>query len=112
MYKREYGDYIEDIVDAMDKAMQFTENMDYSDFIHDDKTIFAVIRALEIIGEAVKKIPEDVRVKYPEIPWKRIAGMRDKVIHEYFGVKLEVVWMTVKEEIPTLRPLFQDILKK
>ncbi len=112
MYKREYGDYIEDIVDAMDKAMQFTENMNYSDFIHDNKTIFAVIRALEIIGEAVKKIPEDVRTKNPEIPWKRIAGMRDKVIHEYFGVKLEVVWMTVKEEIPTLRPLFQNIPKK
>ncbi|MFH1258622.1 MAG: DUF86 domain-containing protein [Elusimicrobiota bacterium] len=75
------------------------------------KTIFAVIRALEIIGEAVKNIPESIRKKYAGIPWKSMAGMRDKLIHEYFGAKLDVVWDTAKNEIPSLKHKFQTILK-
>ncbi len=78
--KREIGDYIQDISDAMNKAMEFVEGMEYEDFICDDKTIFAVIRAIEVIGEAVKNIPEDVKKDYPEIPWREMAGMRDKLI--------------------------------
>ena len=109
--KREVGDYIEDIIGAMDKAMNFVKNISYEEFIQDDKTAFAVVRALEIIGEAVKNIPDDIRKNYPEIPWKDMAGMRDKVIHEYFGVKLSIVWRAVKEEIPPLKPLFEEILK-
>lgn len=110
--KREIGDYIEDIIRAIDKAADFVGNMSYEEFTRDDKTIFAVVRALEIVGEAVKNIPSDVRKNYTEIPWKDISGMRDKVIHEYFGVKLNIVWRTVKEEIPTLKPLFEKILKE
>ncbi|MDI6734785.1 MAG: DUF86 domain-containing protein [bacterium] len=109
--KREIGDYIEDIISAMDKAMIFIENMSHKEFIQDDKTVFAVVRALEIIGEAVKNIPDDYRKEYPEIPWKDMAGMRDKVIHEYFGVKLERVWETIKKDIPYLKPLFEKIMK-
>jgi len=105
--KREVGDYIQDISDAMNKAMEFVEGMEYEDFICDDKTIFAVIRAIEVIGEAVKSIPEDVKKEYPEIPWREMAGMRDKLIHGYFGVNLKRVWKTVKEEIPPLKPLFE-----
>jgi len=108
--KREVGDYIQDISDAMNKAMEFVEGMEYEDFICDDKTIFAVIRAIEVIGEAVKSIPEDVKKEYPEIPWREMAGMRDKLIHGYFGVNLKRVWKTVKEEIPPLKPLFEKIL--
>jgi len=108
--KREIGDFIEDIVDAMDKALKFTEGMSYEEFAHDEKTLFAVVRAIEIIGEAVKNIPEDVRKKYPEIPWKGMAGMRDKVIHGYFGVDAKVVWDTVKRRIPELKPLFERML--
>jgi len=89
--KREVGDYIEDIVDAMDKARGFTKNITYYEFARDEETVFAVVRALEIVGEAVKKIPQSIRKNYPEIPWKDVAGMRDKVVHEYFGVKLERV---------------------
>jgi uncharacterized protein with HEPN domain len=109
--KREVGDYIEDIIGAMDKAMNFVKNISYEEFIQDDKTAFAVVRALEIIGEAVKNIPDDIRKNYPEIPWKDMAGMRDKVIHEYFGVKLSIVWIAVKEEIPPLKPIFEKILR-
>ncbi|MCD5409538.1 MAG: DUF86 domain-containing protein [Methanocellales archaeon] len=81
--KREIGDFIEDIIDAMTKATKFVEGVSYEEFTKDDKTIFAVIRAIEIIGEAVKNIPDDTKKGYPEIPWKRMAGMRDKVIHGY-----------------------------
>jgi uncharacterized protein with HEPN domain len=107
--KREIGDYIQDIIDSLDKLMKFVEGMSYDDFEHDDKTVFAVVRALEIIGEAVKNIPDEVRERYPEIPWKDMAGMRDKLIHSYFGLRLERVWETVQEEIPPLKPLFERV---
>jgi len=109
--KREVGDYIEDIISATGKVMDFVKNISYEEFIQDDKTVFAVVRALEIIGEAAKNIPDDIRKNYPEIPWKDMAGMRDKVIHEYFGVKLSIVWRAVKEEIPPLKPIFEKILR-
>ena len=110
--KREIGDYIEDIIGAMDKAIEFVTNMSYEEFNQDDKTAYAVERAIEIIGEAARKIPGSVRKNYPEVPWKDMAGMRNKVIHEYFGVKLDIVWRTVKEELPTLKPLFEKILEE
>ncbi|MEW6040032.1 MAG: DUF86 domain-containing protein [Elusimicrobiota bacterium] len=109
--KREYIDYVEDIINSMNKMEKFIENMGYEDFVKDEKTTFAVIRALEVIGEAVKSIPEDIKKRYPEIRWKEIAGMRDKLAHEYFGIKLEVVWNAVKTEIPPLKPKFQKILE-
>ena len=95
--KREAGDFIEDIINAMDKALKFVEGMSYEEFVQDDKTVFAVVRAIKIIGEAVKNVPDDIKKKYPEVPWKGMAGMRDKVIHGYFGVDLKVVWDTIKE---------------
>ena len=108
--KREIGDYLQDVIDAMNKGMEFVEDTEYENFIRDDKTIFAVIRAIEIIGEAIKNIPADVRGEYPEIPWREMAGMRDKLIHGYSGVKPVRIWETVKEEIPPLKPLFDKIL--
>jgi uncharacterized protein with HEPN domain len=109
--KREIGDYVQDIVEAMDKAMNFVEGMSFDEFTQDDKTVFAVVRTLEIIGEAIKNIPDEIRKDYPEIPWKGIAGMRDKVIHEYFGVNLKLVWKTIKERVPEIKPLFEMILR-
>jgi len=85
--------------------------MDFTEFLGDRKTINAVIRSLEVIGEAAKKIPEDVRKRYPDIPWKRMAGMRDRLIHEYHGVDLEIVWVVVKEELPPVRALVEKVLE-
>ena len=89
--KREIVYFVEDIINTMNKATMFVEGMSYEEFTQDEKTVFAVTRALEIIGEAAKNIPDDVREAYPEIPWRGMAGMRDKVIHEYFSVDLRVV---------------------
>ena len=84
--------------------------MNFDDFVKDKKTVNAVIRSLEVMGEAVKKIPKEIRDKYPDIPWKYIAGMRDKLIHEYHGVDLTIVWEVIEKEIPLLKPKFKEIL--
>ncbi|GAB6194201.1 HepT-like ribonuclease domain-containing protein [Desulfocastanea catecholica] len=81
-------DYLRDILEAMDKAEEFTNGLDLPMFTGDDKTSFAVIRCLEIIGEAARKIPVDLRRRFEDIPWKSLAGMRDKLIHDYAGVSL------------------------
>lgn len=94
------------------KAQQFVGNLSYEEFKEDDKTVFAIIRALEIVGEAAKKIPNAMRTKYDEIPWKDMAGMRDVLIHDYFGVDVETIWLTVSEKIPRIKPLIQKMLEE
>ena len=95
----------------MDATEEFIRGMDFERFAKDKKTTFAVIRAMEVIGEAAKNIPQLIRSRYPQVPWKDMAAMRDKVIHEYFGVDLKVVWKTAKEDIPSLRPPVENLLK-
>jgi uncharacterized protein with HEPN domain len=94
----------------MEAAENFVSDCTLEDFIEDIKTQYAVIRALEIIGEAAKNIPDDVRQKYPDVPWKDLAGIRDKLIHAYFGVDLEVVWLSIKEGIPEAKPVIESLL--
>jgi uncharacterized protein with HEPN domain len=109
---KEFIDYIEDIIRAMDDASVFVKNMDYDIFVKDTKTTYAIIRALEIIGEATKKLPSSIKVDYDQIPWKKMAGMRDKLIHEYFGVDLKRIWNTVNNDLPALKPQFEKMLKE
>ncbi|MGD0451532.1 MAG: DUF86 domain-containing protein [Candidatus Bathyarchaeia archaeon] len=109
---KEFIDYVEDIIKAMNDALGFVKNMDYEIFVKDTKTTYAVIRALEIIGEATKKVPSSIKADYSQIPWKKMAGMRDKVIHEYFGVDLKRVWNTVNNDLPALEPLFEKMLEE
>ena len=112
MKKREYRDYLQDIYDAINDVAIFIEGMRYEDFLRDKKTINAVIRSIEVIGEASKQLPKAVRDKNPSIPWKKIAGMRNKVIHEYFGVDIEIVWKTAKKQIPVLKNKIFVLLKQ
>lgn len=100
--KRNYLAYAQDMLESANKALQFINGMTYELFQRDEKTQFAVIRALEILGEASKKIPGDLKRKYPHIPWREIAGTRDKLIHDYIGVNLMVVWRTLQEDLPVL----------
>ena len=109
--KREFKDYFFDLIDSINKIEEFTEGMEFNDFLKDNKTIFACIRAIEVMGEAVKNIPEYVKEEHDEIPWKKIYGMRNKLIHEYFGVEPHVVWVTIKEDIPLIKPCILEILE-
>jgi uncharacterized protein with HEPN domain len=110
MKKRVYTDYLRDIVEAAERAERFVAGMDLAAFESDDKTAFAVIRALEIIGEAAKKIPKSLRDRYPQVPWREITGMRDKVTHDYFVVNLSRVFETVRQDLPPLRSAIARIL--
>ena len=108
--RRVYRDFLEDIRQAGQKAVGFLGGMTLEDFAGDEKTAFAVVRALEIVGEAAKHVPQTIRDRYPEVPWRSMAGIRDKLIHDYVNVNLEVVWKTVTEDLPALVPQVQQII--
>jgi len=106
----EFLDYVEDIVDAMEKAETLLEGVTFEQFEADFRINFAVVRALEIVGEATKRLPSTLRDQYPNIPWKEMAGMRDRIIHGYDNVNYKIVWDTVKKRIPAVKPQLQQIL--
>ena len=106
---REITDYLDDIRDAIAEVEEFTCGMDYESFAADKKTVNAVIRSLEVLGEATKQIPALFRKKHPEIPWSKMAGMRDVLIHDYMGVDLRTVWNVVRDRLPELRSSLERI---
>lgn len=99
---RDYALYLKDILAAMESIETFVDGMDAEEFQSDDKTASAVLRKLEVIGEAVKHLPDDLRRRYVQVPWKEMAGMRDKLIHFYFGVDYRLIWITIKERLSRL----------
>ncbi len=107
---RVYTDYLHDILDMIDKAQRFVAGVDFETFEANDEKVFAVIRALEVIGEAVKFIPLSEREHYPQIPWQAVAGMRDNLIHGYFVVNVRRVWATVARYLPPLQEVVTQML--
>jgi uncharacterized protein with HEPN domain len=101
---------IEDILESIAKIQRYLDGMDQAGFIRDDRTMDAVVRNFGIIGEAASHLPETLLVAHPEIPWSRMKGLRNLVIHEYFGVSPEILWSTAKEDLPPLVGLLQAIL--
>ncbi len=110
--KREYKDYILDIYYSTEEIGKFVKSFSFEEFQNDRKTIYAVVRAIEIIGEAIKNIPASVKNKHKEIPWRDAADMRNKLIHEYFGVNLKVVWKAVEKDIPELKKKMLELIKE
>jgi uncharacterized protein with HEPN domain len=105
-------DYLTDIVAAIDAAQAFVAGMNDAQFRADQRTVYAITHALEIVGEAAKRIPETIPMRYPTVPWRLMAGMRDRLIHGYNTVDLDVLWKTVAEDLPTTRPLIAEALRQ
>lgn len=105
-------DSLHDILDAASAAIEFLSGLTKDEFVLDRKSQFAVIRALEIIGEASRRVPLSFRGDHPETPWAAMSGMRDKLIHDYFGVSLDVVWRTVHDDLHPLRNSIANLLNQ
>jgi uncharacterized protein with HEPN domain len=110
--ERSYRLYVNDILESIKKIESYIADLSYDDFIKNDLIRDAVLRNLEVIGEAAKSIPDEVREEYSDIPWRRIIGLRNIVIHEYFGVDFENIWKIIKENIPEVKPYIEQISKK
>lgn len=108
--KRDIGVFLEDILESIEKIEEYTKDISEEEFYKTDSLQDAVVRRFEIIGEAVKHIPRELKDKYLEIPWKEIAGTRDVLIHEYFGVNLERIWKTIQKDILPFKKQLQKIL--
>jgi len=109
---REYKMFLNDILKAIEKIEKYSKDLTFEDFSKNDLIQDGVVRNLEIIGEAVKNIPPEIRSKKPEINWKKIAGLRDILIHAYFGIDLELIWDIVKNKIPLLKEKTLELLSE
>ena len=107
---RDYRLFLDDIQDSCAKILRYTRGLTFEQFVSDDKTFDAVVRNLAIVGEAVKQIPEPVRIRYPEVDWRKIGGLRDILVHEYFGIDEDILWDIVQNQVPALVALAARIL--
>jgi len=112
MFKRSVGLYIEDVRDAIEKIEKYTKGLSFDTFIKDEKTVDAVVKNLSVIGEAVKNFPKEIRLRYPQIPWIEISGTRNKIIHAYFAIDEDILWKTIKKDLPSFKKQIAEILKE
>ena len=112
MSKRDCKLLVEDMIEACDKIMKFTSNMDFNSFINDDRTVDAVLRNLEVLGEASKRLPEDFKNKYDSSVWHKAAGLRNIIIHNYVGIDSKMIWNIIENELSSLRNIQVKINNK
>lgn len=110
--KRRDKDYLGDILEAMDRIIAYTTSLSYEQFMADTRTQDAVLRNIEIIGEAAKTLSATLKKAHRDILWRDMAGMRDKVIHHYFGLNYDIVWNVAQRQIPQLLPKIRAILEQ
>ena len=110
--KRDYKLFIKDLLECINKIEDFVGEMSFDEFMKDEKTKSAVVREIEVMGEAVKNVPSSIRERYKDIPWNQMAKTRDKIIHFYFGVDYEIVWRVIKERLPEIKPSLEKMLKE
>jgi len=110
--KRDYILFLEDISIRIEKIERYTKNMNFEEFKQDDKTVSACIREIEVIGEATKQIPKDIRDRFNDLPWSLMAKMRDKLIHWYFDIDEEIVWNVAVDKLPIIKEQIEDIIHK
>jgi uncharacterized protein with HEPN domain len=111
MSKRDWQILFEDIIESIEKIEQYTKGIGFDDFAMNSMIIDAVVRNIEIIGEASKNVPSQVQEKYPHIPWRKLAGIRNRIVHEYFGVDISIIWYIVTNELSQLKQWIRDALK-
>jgi len=111
MSKRDWKLLFEDILECTDRIEEYTRALDYSDFVKNSMVIDAVVRNIEIIGEASNRVPDDLQNKFDTIPWNQLRGIRNRIIHEYFGVDLNIIWHIVKNDIPPLKKQINQALE-
>ncbi len=110
MSKRDVRLFLADMLESIEKIERYTRGLNFEQFAANDLVVDAVVRNLEIIGEAARRIPEALRQRYPDVPWRRVVGLRNVVVHEYFDVDLGIVWTIVRENLPTLKEFLRNML--
>jgi uncharacterized protein with HEPN domain len=110
MSKRDWRLFIEDMLESIDLIEKYTAQLNLDSFKKDRKTIDAVVRNFEVIGEASKFIPDEIKGKYSEIDWPAILGLRNRIAHEYFGISLAIIWTIIKDELPRLKSQLKNML--
>jgi uncharacterized protein with HEPN domain len=112
MSKRDPCLFFGDILEAIERIEEYTANYEFEDFVRDRKTVDAVLRNLEVMGEAARYVPEEIKERHADVPWKRIIGLRNVVIHHYFGVDLNIVWTIVRLQLPDLKKSVEKIVEE